>query len=43
MAFKIISIRGHYEAYDANGNFICSGDTWKEVAEEVENYLVERR
>lgn len=36
MDYKIISIRGHYEAYDHNGNFICSGDTPREVAKEIE-------
>ena len=37
MEYKIISVRGHYEAYDYNGNFICSGDTPMEVAKEIEN------
>lgn len=36
MEYKIISIHGHYEAYDQNGNFICSGDTPMEVAKEIE-------
>ena len=34
--YKIISVRGHYEVYDANGNFICSADTQSEALEELE-------
>ena len=30
----IIRIRGHYEAY-LNGKFICSGDTKREVEDEL--------
>lgn len=36
MDYKIIPVRGHYEAYDSKGNFICSGDTEKEVENEIE-------
>lgn len=36
MNYTIINVRGHYEAYDNNGNFICSGDTPMEVAREIE-------
>lgn len=36
MDYHIINVRGHYEAYDNKGNFICSGDTVKEVAKELE-------
>ena len=36
MDYTIISIRGHYEAYDNKGKFICSGDTYMEVAREIE-------
>ena len=36
MNYKIICVRGHYEAYDHNGNFICSGDTPTEIAQEIE-------
>ena len=25
--YDIIPVRGHYEVYDAEGNFICSADT----------------
>ena len=34
--YKIIPIRGHYEAYDSKGNFICSGDSYHEVEREIE-------
>ena len=34
--YKIIPVRGHYEVYDANGNFICSADTRSEALEELE-------
>ena len=27
---RIIQVRGHYEIYDDNGNFVSSGDTWDE-------------
>ena len=27
---KIIKVKGHYEVYDDNGNFVLSGDTWNE-------------
>ena len=43
MDYKIIRVMEHYHAYDKDGNFICSGDTPKEVAEEVEKYFAERR
>lgn len=36
MDYKIICVRGHYEAYDNQGKFICSGDTLMEVASEIE-------
>jgi len=42
MNYKIVNVRGHYEAY-VNGNFICSGDTWSEAVREVEAYLYEGR
>lgn len=37
MDYKIICVRGHYEAYDNKGDFICSGDTPLEVAKEIES------
>lgn len=39
MEYKIICIHGHYEAYDHKGNFICSGDTPREVAQEIEKIM----
>ena len=36
MAYKIISVRGHYEVYDRRGNFICSADTRSEAEEELD-------
>lgn len=37
----IIPVRGHYEAYDSNGNFICSGDTRSEVERELKEMNAE--
>ena len=37
---NIIQVRGHYEAYDSNGNFIISGDTWDECEKELIEILV---
>jgi hypothetical protein len=34
--YKIIHANGHYEAYDNNGNFLCSGDSYIEVVREIE-------
>lgn len=31
---EIKSVKGHYEAYE-NGKFICSGDTIREVEEDL--------
>lgn len=31
----IIQVREHYEAYHSTGEFICSGDTFKECSEEL--------
>jgi hypothetical protein len=35
--YKIIPVRGHYEAY-VNGRFVCSGDTEMEVEKEIQTY-----
>lgn len=35
----IRNVNGHYEAYDQNGKFICSGDTKNEAKEEAEKIL----
>lgn len=37
---RIIHINGHYEAYDDNGNFVCSGDTWNECYNDLIDMLV---
>ena len=37
--YKIINVCGHYEAYDKDGNFVVSGDTYKETGNEVEILL----
>ena len=40
---KIVHVMDHYEVYDHNGNFICSGDTLNEAVREAELCLAERR
>ena len=42
MEYHIIGVRGHYEAYDNNGNFVCSGDTYTEVVKEMNKDYVAR-
>lgn len=42
VTYKIVRVMEHWHAY-VEGKFICSGDTQKEVIEEVEKYLMERR
>lgn len=37
---NIIQVRGHYEAYDSNGNFVLSGDTWDECYNDLVEMLV---
>lgn len=39
-AHKIVAVKGHYEAYDKNGNFIVSGDTYDECEKELIEILV---
>lgn len=34
-SYDIISIRGHYEVYDAEGNFVCSADSYSEAMNEI--------
>ena len=41
--YDVICIHGHYEAYDNNGNFLCSGDKRNETEDEAEKVLAERR
>ncbi len=33
--YDIISVRGHYEVYDAEGSFVCSADTRSEAISEI--------
>lgn len=42
MSYKVIAVMEHYEAYDHNGNFLCSGDKRSEVEEDAEEILAER-
>ena len=34
--YRIISVRGHYEVYDAAGRFLFSADTRSEALHELE-------
>ena len=43
MDYEVINVNGHYQAYDLNGNFICSGDTKSETKKDAEEILAERR
>lgn len=43
MDYKIIHVMDHYQAYDNNGNFICSGDTRNEAETEAEKYMKEKK
>ena len=40
--YKIVSVGGHYAAYDRNGKFVCSGDSKDEVRRELESIEKER-
>lgn len=33
--YSIMAIRGHYEVYDADGNFVCSADSYSEAISEI--------
>ena len=37
---RIIQVKGHYEVYDENGNFLSSGDTWNECYNDLKEILV---
>lgn len=37
--YDIKCVQGHYEAQDKSGNFICSGDTFEEVQDDVTSML----
>ena len=34
-SYDILPVRGHYEVYDADGNFVCSADTRAEALREL--------
>lgn len=38
---KIIQVKDHYEAYNSRGEFVTSGDTYKECEEELIEMIVE--
>ncbi|MEG0898408.1 MAG: hypothetical protein RSF40_01680 [Oscillospiraceae bacterium] len=33
---RIVKVGIHYEAYDSRGYFLCSGDTYEECEEDLE-------
>ena len=33
--YDIIPVRGHYEVFDAEGNFVCSTDSYSEAVSEI--------
>ena len=37
---RIIQVKGHYEVYDENGNFVSSGDTWDECYYDLMEMIV---
>ena len=37
---RIVQVKGHYEAYDSDGNFVLSGDTWDECYNDLIEMLV---
>ena len=37
---RIVQVRGHYEVHDSNGNFVLSGDTYKECYNDLVDILV---
>lgn len=38
---RIIPVNGHYEAYNSCGEFVTSGDTYKECEDDLIEMLVE--
>ena len=36
----IVNNNGHYDAYDDNGNFLLSGDTFSECEADLIEYIV---
>lgn len=37
---RIVRVKGHYEVYDSDGNFVLSGDTWGECYNDLAEMLV---
>ena len=37
---RIVQVKGHYEAYDSDGNFVLSCDTWDECYNDLAEMLV---
>ena len=37
---QIIQVKGHYEAYDEDGNFMLSGDTYEECYNDLIDMIV---
>lgn len=38
---RIVQVNGHYEAYNSYGEFVTSGDTYKECEDDLIEMLVE--
>ena len=36
--YSIRNVKGHFQVYDARGNFLFSADTEKEAREELKEY-----
>ena len=36
---RIVRVKGHYEAYDSDGNFVLSGDTWDDCQNDLVDML----
>lgn len=35
VTYEIVRVKGHYEVFDENGNFVTSGDTYRECQEDL--------
>ena len=38
---RIIPVNGHYEAYNSYGEFVVSGDTYKECEDDLVKVLID--
>ena len=38
---RIVQVKGHYEVHDSYGEFVTSGDTYKECEDDLIEMLVE--